>query len=81
VGVTGGTGATFSLQTVSSFSFVPLPKLAAKATSTNTVLITWPGSVGGYKLQSAADISAPVWVDTGSHHDCGRVESSDRVTC
>jgi hypothetical protein len=65
VGVTGGTGATFSLQTVSSFSFVPLPKLAAKATSTNTVLITWPGSVGGYKLQSAADISAPVWVDTG----------------
>jgi len=28
-------------------------------------VLAWPGTIGGYKIQSANSLTAPVWVDAG----------------
>jgi hypothetical protein len=63
VGITAGTGAVFSQQTVSNFSYFPMTRLLAETTTTNSVLLSWPASVGGYVLQSSPVIDSPTWTD------------------
>jgi hypothetical protein len=63
VGLTAGTGAVASQQTVSNFSYLPMTLLSAQLTATNTVLISWPASVGGYVLQSTPTLDNQVWTN------------------
>ncbi len=58
VGFSGGTGGSDANQAVSNFQFTPLPALNVQASSPNTLLISWPASIGGYVLQSNTDLSA-----------------------
>jgi sugar lactone lactonase YvrE len=60
IGVTAATGGSSSTQTVSGFTFVPLPTLVAQ-TGINTVTLSWPASVGGFVLQSSPTLSPPNW--------------------
>lgn len=64
VGFTGADGGTVSTQNISEFSFIPLPTMTAQPVGANVVL-AWPGTIGGYKIQSANSLTAPVWVDAG----------------
>jgi hypothetical protein len=61
VGLTGGTGGSVSTQTVSNFVFAPLPILSAQAGVGPTVVLSWPGSVGGFNLQSTSGLLPPNW--------------------
>jgi hypothetical protein len=60
IGVTGATGGSASTQTVTGLTFVPLPTLAAQS-GVNTVVLSWPTSVGGFVLQSTPTLSPPNW--------------------
>jgi hypothetical protein len=60
VGFTGSEGGVLSHQTISNFVYTPLATLSAK-TSGNNILITWPGGIGGYVLQSSASLSPQNW--------------------
>jgi hypothetical protein len=62
VGITGACGGVAAKQTVSNFSFYGVPALSVQNTATNTVVVSWPASVGGYTLQSKTDLSA-AWSD------------------
>jgi hypothetical protein len=64
VGFTGADGGVVSTQNISEFSFIPLPTMTAQPVGANVVL-AWPGTIGGYKIQSANSLTAPVWVDAG----------------
>jgi hypothetical protein len=64
VGFTGADGGTPSLQTVSDFKFIPMPTLTAQTVG-STVVLSWPASIGGFKVQSATSLTSPVWVDAG----------------
>ncbi len=61
VGFTGGDGDEDSVQTISNFSFVPLPSIAAKNFGVN-VLLSWPTGTGGYQLQSTTNLITGPWV-------------------
>jgi hypothetical protein len=61
VGLTGADGSTVATQTVSDFTFVPLPMLSAQLTSTNTILLSWPSSVGGYALLQKGNVASGTW--------------------
>lgn len=58
VGFTGGTGGSDANQAVSNFQFTQLPALNVQASGPNTLLISWPASIGGYVLQFNTDLSA-----------------------
>lgn len=60
IGFTAGTGADTSIQTITNFTFTPLPTLSASRSGTN-VVISWPTGIGGYQLQSSPSLKAPVW--------------------
>ncbi len=64
MGLTGADGGTPSTQYVSEFRYIPLPTLTAQSSGASVVL-SWPASIGGYKLQSTASLSAPAWADAG----------------
>jgi hypothetical protein len=57
IGFTAGTGAEFSTQTVSNFTFTPLVPLSASLGSGDTVVVGWPTAVGGYVLQSTTNLA------------------------
>ena len=61
VGFTGADGGTASTQTVSNFTFVPFPMLSAQLTSANTVLLSWPASIGGYALLQKGNVASGSW--------------------
>ena len=58
VGITGSDGGVLSHQTVSNFSYVPLPTLAISSQSGSLVL-TWPASAYGFLLQSNSSFNNP----------------------
>jgi hypothetical protein len=60
IGLTGATGGSASMQTITGFTFAPLPALAVQP-GVNTVLLSWPGSVAGFILQSSPAIIPPNW--------------------
>jgi hypothetical protein len=62
VGFTGADGGISSTQNVTDFTYIPLPMLAVEPTSTNTLLVTWPTSVGGFDLESTTNLSTGEWL-------------------
>jgi hypothetical protein len=61
VGFTGGSGDLDSVQTVSNFSFVPIPTIFAVRSSAN-VLLSWPTGIGGYQLESSTNLVTANWL-------------------
>jgi hypothetical protein len=63
VGFTGGDGGVASTQVVSNFTFVPITGVAAEQAWPSTVSLTWPASIGGYRVQSKTNLNtgADVW--------------------
>jgi predicted outer membrane repeat protein len=61
VGITGSEGGVLSHQIVSNFTYVPLPPLAASPNGTGGVLLTWPGAVAGFILQSKTNLTDANW--------------------
>jgi hypothetical protein len=61
VGFTGGSGDLDSVQTISNFSFVPIPTMSAVLSGAN-VLLSWPTGIGGYQLQSSTNLNTPNWL-------------------
>jgi hypothetical protein len=62
VGFTGSEGGVYSSQTISDFSYTPLPTVGATTGANNTVILSWPGSVGGFVLQSNTNLDGTNWV-------------------
>ena len=60
VGFTGAYGASTSVQTISNFSFVSLPKLAIQLSGASAP-IAWPGDIAGYELQQNPDLTTGKW--------------------
>jgi len=63
VGISGATGGTTSTQTVSDFAFLSYPLLMAEPAEPDSVLLSWPSSIGGFKLQTRSDLSSGSWAD------------------
>jgi hypothetical protein len=63
VGITGSEGGAVSYQTVSNFSYVPLPTLLSNPGSGNSMTLSWPASIYGYHLQSTSNFVSNVWAD------------------
>ncbi len=61
VGFTGGSGDLDSVQTISNFSFVPIPTLSAARSGAN-VLVSWPTGIGGYQLQNSTNLETANWL-------------------
>jgi hypothetical protein len=49
------------VQTVSNFSFVPIPTIFAVRSSAN-VLLSWPTGIGGYQLESSTNLATANWL-------------------
>lgn len=54
VGMTAADGGISSTQIVSNFQFTSFATLSGQATSTNTVVLTWPNCASGLVLQQAS---------------------------
>jgi hypothetical protein len=63
VGITGSEGGVVSYQTVSNFTYVPLPDLLSTPNSGNSMTLSWPASIYGYHLQSSSNLVGNVWAD------------------
>jgi hypothetical protein len=61
VGFTGADGGTVSTQQISNFTFIPLPAITAQVTGPNTILLTWPASIGGYALLQESTLTPAGW--------------------
>ncbi|MGH8022285.1 MAG: lectin-like domain-containing protein, partial [Limisphaerales bacterium] len=61
VGFTGSDGDLDSVQTISNFSFVPLPTISVSKSGLNLVL-SWPAGIGGFQLQSSTNLLSGPWV-------------------
>jgi hypothetical protein len=62
VGITGSEGGVVSHQTISNFSYVPLPTLLSNPGNGNLAL-SWPASIYGYHLQSTSNLLGNAWAD------------------
>ncbi len=69
VGFTGGSGDLDSVQTISNFSFVPIPTMSAAHNGTNGVLLSWPTGIGGYQLQSSTNLDPANWLTLPGPYD------------
>ncbi len=63
VGFTGGTGGDNAIQTISNFSFISLPLQALQLTASNTISISWPGTIVGYVLPQNSSLTTTNWVN------------------
>jgi hypothetical protein len=63
VGFTGGYGSLTSSQTISDFSFVSLAALAVQVQNGTNVVVSWPGTVGGYGLQQKSSLTTGSWLN------------------
>jgi hypothetical protein len=61
VGFTGASGVLDSVQTISNFSFIPIPNVYASGSHTN-LLLSWPAGIGGYQLQSSTNLDTANWL-------------------
>ena len=61
VGFTGASGVLDSVQTISNFSFIPIPKVYASGSYAN-LLLSWPTGIGGYQLQSSTNLDTANWL-------------------
>jgi len=61
VGFTGADGAVDSVQTISNFSFAPIPPITVSNSAPNVVL-SWPTAIGGYQLESTTNLLTGPWV-------------------
>jgi len=61
VGFTGASGVLDSVQTISNFSFIPVPNIYASGSHAN-MLLSWPTGIGGYQLQSSTNLDAVNWL-------------------
>ncbi|MGP8052775.1 MAG: lectin-like domain-containing protein [Limisphaerales bacterium] len=61
VGFTGGSGDLDSVQTISNFTFIPIPPMSA-ARSGASVLVSWPAGIGGYQLESSTNLGTGDWL-------------------
>jgi hypothetical protein len=58
VGFTGGDGGISSTQVVTHYTFVPITALAVEEPAPGTLALGWPGSIGGYTVQSQPKLGA-----------------------
>lgn len=65
VGFSGADGGAVSTQTISNFTWINFPTLTAEV-SGNALVLSWPSSVGGYALQSKADLNDATWQDVAN---------------
>jgi hypothetical protein len=61
VGFTGASGDVDSVQTISNFSFVPIPPILAARSGAN-LRLAWPTGIGGYQLQSSTNLAMANWL-------------------
>jgi hypothetical protein len=52
-----------SHQTVSDFTYVPLPVLLSTPGSGGSVNLSWPASIYGYHLQSTSNLVGDAWAE------------------
>jgi len=57
VGLTGSEGGVLSHQTVSNFSYVPLPTLTVAPAATGSLLFSWPATIYGFTLESNTNLT------------------------
>jgi hypothetical protein len=68
VGFTAATGSDSATQTITDFTYVPLPLLTASR-SEDSLVITWPVSVGGYSLQQSSSLTSAAWTSVAGPYD------------
>jgi predicted outer membrane repeat protein len=78
VGITGSEGGVLSHQSVSDFSYVPLPTMAVSAVGTGSLLFTWPEAIYGFTLQATTNLAdsaawAPVSATIGQTNNLNQV--------
>jgi Bacterial lectin len=60
VGITGSEGDANAFQTVSNFTFAPLPPLTLSKSGSNMIL-SWPASIPGFTLQAKSCLTNSTW--------------------
>jgi hypothetical protein len=60
VGITAATGGLVANQQVSDFRFVPIPTINSASVDGN-LLLTWPGTIGGYRVDVTPDLPPVSW--------------------
>jgi hypothetical protein len=66
VGMAGADGGISSTQGITNFQFTSLTSLSGRTTETNTVVLSWPNSAGGFVLQQTPALGSPWTVATDS---------------
>jgi hypothetical protein len=59
VGFTGSEGGVLSHQTISNFSYTPLPTVSAQPDQSGALTVTWPAAVYGFTLQANTNLNNP----------------------
>jgi hypothetical protein len=64
IGITAATGGTNYTQQVSNFQYVPLPTASAAKVGSN-LLLTWPGTIGGYGVAGSSTVTGTFTIIPG----------------
>ncbi|HEV2455515.1 MAG TPA: immunoglobulin domain-containing protein, partial [Verrucomicrobiae bacterium] len=65
VGFTGSDGGSDATQIITNFTFIGLPQANITLNPPNAN-ISWPSAIPGYTLQSATNLSSPVWINVSA---------------
>jgi len=75
IGITAADGGVSSTQIIRNFQFESLSGLAIHPTPTNSVVLTWPNSAGGFVLQQTptfgsrwTTVDDPVFLDSNGNN-------------